>query len=143
MIFIYFGSILVITWIFYFLRKFAPIKICAVCAGVAGTWILGLVARYFGYQVDESLLGMLMGGSVVGIMYQIDKRNGGGLRVFIKFLLLAAGFFAVYNLINYSFAGFISGVLAWIFVYAFLIPKPVGGLDRGTIEKRMVDHCCD
>ncbi|HEY4518062.1 MAG TPA: hypothetical protein VJG48_00370, partial [Candidatus Paceibacterota bacterium] len=52
-------------------------RICPICALVSSAWVILLVLRYFGYNVNESLIALLMGGSAVGISYVLAGKLGG------------------------------------------------------------------
>lgn len=67
-------SILAITGLVWLSKRVLAFRICPVCAGVSGTWLWMLVAKFFGYETDLIIIAALMGGSVVGIAYQIEKR---------------------------------------------------------------------
>ena len=146
MLIYYFISILVITAVFYALRKNTPVKVCAACAGIAGTWILSLVARYFGYPINENLTAILMGGSVAGIMYQLEKRAGGNVHVFKKAFFMISGFFAMYGLFTYNFPVFGLGLIGAGVIYIFFRnsgSKSAKSDATLAIEKQMDEHCCD
>jgi len=68
-------SILAITGLVWLANKGLPVKICPICAGVSGTWLLFTAAILAG--ADETVLLppilILMGGSVVGIAYQGER----------------------------------------------------------------------
>lgn len=68
--------VLVITVIVAVLNRSLPFKICPVCAGVSGSWLIltaGIVlARWSGdYKLP---IAMLMGGTVVGIAFQGEAK---------------------------------------------------------------------
>src|SRR3989344_3957215 len=69
-------SIFLIAGLVVFFSRFLPFKICPVCAGSFGTWLWMLIVRSLGYSVDPIILAILMGGSIVGIAYQIEKLPG-------------------------------------------------------------------
>jgi hypothetical protein len=66
-------------------------KFCALCASVSLTWILLLVLFWFGFgSVDPVLLSILIGGSVVGLMYFMEKRLPEDIQIFkLPFYLTA------------------------------------------------------
>jgi len=136
-------SIFAITGVFYLLRRFTSVKVCAVCAGAAGTWILAIIARFLGYPVNETLTAVLMGGSVVGIMYQLEKHSGGSVHVFKKTFFMVSGFFAVYGLLSYQLGIFAGGLLGATIAYMFFWPAATATDKTKEIEKRMAEHCCD
>jgi len=60
--------------IFVILRSYTPIKVCALCTAVFSTWILLLTLFYAGLSIDPLLIGILMGGSIVGSMYLLERK---------------------------------------------------------------------
>ena len=68
--------VLVITLIAVALNKLLPFKICPICAGISGSWLILtagiLLARWSGgYMLP---IAMLMGGTVVGIAFQGEAK---------------------------------------------------------------------
>lgn len=77
--------LLVITLIFLSvlcLKKILSIKACALCGGIALTWVGLLLLYKTGIFHDVVLLSLLMGQSVTGIYYAVDKRVIPALRIF-------------------------------------------------------------
>tara|TARA_Y100001958_G_C21101391_1_gene451233 strand:- start:151 stop:588 length:438 start_codon:yes stop_codon:yes gene_type:complete len=60
--------------IFIALRSIFSLKICALCASVSLTWITLLFLFYLGYEINPVFVGILMGGSVVGVMYFLEQK---------------------------------------------------------------------
>ena len=68
-------SITILFGFFLFLRSVGLLKICALCLAVSSTWIVLLIAYYKSeIMIDPLILGVLMGGSVVGLMYLLEKK---------------------------------------------------------------------
>src|SRR3989344_9605459 len=66
--------ILTILFVLYAVFKFTlGLKVCALCAAVSTTWLGLLVMRLIGFEIDSLVIGILMGGSAVGIMYLLEK----------------------------------------------------------------------
>jgi len=108
-------SIFLIAGLVVFFSRFLPFKICPVCAGSFGTWLWMLIVRSLGYSVDPIILAILMGGSIVGIAYQIEKlpgfsRSSAAKLRFWKMLFVPLGFIAVY-----------SAVLSWWIMFVAMI----------------------
>lgn len=59
---------------FLITRSVLPFKICVLCAAVALTWIGLLTLWLMGIRVDPVLIAILMGGSVVGLMYLLASK---------------------------------------------------------------------
>lgn len=128
--FIVFISIIVIyTLTIVYNLLFGRPKVCPICAGVAGTWLWMLITYFIQPDSIHPLwLGILMGGSVIGTMYQIDKRLAGVMAwIIIKPLWVATGFGVVASLIGQQWSwlslGFvILAVLGVIIVMTLLSP---------------------
>lgn len=77
------------------LKKLLSVKACALCGGVALTWVGLLMLYKLGIFTDAILLSLLMGQSVTGIYYTIDKRVIPALRIFTLpfFLTLTTVFY--------------------------------------------------
>ncbi|MBI5405514.1 hypothetical protein HY972_00540 [Candidatus Kaiserbacteria bacterium] len=139
------ASILAISVFAWLAKRVLRIEICPVCAGVLLTWI-GLVGAYFaGYRIDPVIPALLMGGSVVGIAYQLEKKLRSaptGAPLLFKMLFIPAGFVSAYAVLEQEWA-------VLLFATAFLLllpllffgktgPRPEG---VGDIEKRLKDCC--
>lgn len=136
-------SILIITGIVYLVNKFLPFKICPICAAVSLTWLLISLGISGGVLFSGEwllILGILMGGTVVGIAYQFEKKIA-WLRergVLSKLLIVSAGFLLVYfTLINMSFSVIlfellILGILAYVLFIRNGIPPESARKIDGT-----------
>ena len=142
-------SIFAITCVVWMVNKLFPFKICPICAGVSGTWLWMLGASFFGYEIDFVIVAMLLGGSVVGIAYQLEKRlalakASAGKLLLWKVLFIPVGFVVAYSVVTSQWAtlaGFagVAGVLAWVFL------KNSGKQQTGSkVEelKKKMENCC-
>jgi len=95
---------LVIALLNISIEKIFRKKICAICAAVSLTWMALLLAKFFGYAVDDIIIAILMGESITGIMYLFeDYANRKNKKLIIlKVLIILLGTLIVY------------GVLRWI-----------------------------
>lgn len=148
------ASILAITAFAYAVRRFLRIAVCPICVGVAGTWILILTGIGFGLLGADGwklVAAIAMGGSVVGIAYQIEQRLPPGRDPLLwKTLFIPIGFAAAYALLAAAYAPLAAsaGVAALI---AFLFRRKPRRLPSGqssAAEKRVADlekrmkQCC-
>ncbi len=116
------------------------IKICPICSAVAGTWLLLTALTLSGYLNSEiflPLISLLMGGSVVGIAYQIGKR---------KPLIIGAGMLlAFWAARNLSFKVLILEILVLGVIGYFLFLKPAvenpGKTLKSELEEKLKDCC--
>jgi len=92
-------SILAIAGAAWAAKKWLRVPLCPICLGVGGTWLWMLIGRSLGYSVDAAMLSILLGGSVVGIAFQVERRLPQGRSPLLwKTLFIPAGFAAAYAL---------------------------------------------
>lgn len=86
------------------LNKIAGFLVCPICAGVAGTWIWMLAGLWSGALPVEDyrlITAMLIGGSVVGIAYQLERKLPSDASSLLwKLLFVPTGFLAAYGLLS-------------------------------------------
>lgn len=147
--------ILVITGFVWFLGRTLSLKICPICAGVSGAWLLFTVAMLAG--ADETLLLpptlLLMGGSVVGIAYQGERSFRWATRhpLLWKMIVISIGIplaFLAANSISietFSVEIVILGVLSYFFfVRTSISPIPEKGVVSHSVKKleQEMKNCC-
>lgn len=137
-------SILIITAVVWLANKFMSLSVCPVCAGVFLTWVWLLGAYNFGYQIDVIIPALLMGGTVVGIMYQLEKRFSNlsaGRLLLWKIVFVSAGFAVMYGILEKSWT---VSILAIVFLLVTLIPmqktRPRDEV-KSDLEKNIKDCC--
>lgn len=136
-------SILVIAGLGVFANRIMPVKICPPCAGVAGTWLWMLGARAAGYAIDQTFLALLIGGSIVGISYQIAQRLPHRTSsALFRTLFTVSGFIAGYGIAisQWSYLAIGSG-LALISTLPFFKPAFRETPTVTELEKKL-DNCC-
>lgn len=141
-------SILIITLVAWFANQVLPFVICPICAGVFLTWV-GLVGAHFvGYGIDLVIPALLMGGSVVGIAYQLEKKShnlSAGALLLWKVFFMPAGFVVAYGVLNQWWA--VSGIAMTALVlvsFLFLSAGRTARMHQATtneVEKRLKDCC--
>lgn len=116
-------AITVLFAVFLFLRTVLNWKICSLCAAVASVWI-GLLAGYWmGNFSNLVLAAPLLGASVVGVYYLIEKKTEERLYIFrLPFflsLLLAVYLLLgeVSQIIDILLVGFLWGIAVIIYIY--------------------------
>ena len=141
-----------LVWLFNQILSF---RICAICAGVSGTWLWMLAAKFLNYEIDILIPAMLMGGSVVGIAYQIEKRlSNSQSPLLLKTLFIPPGFVAVYSVISLTanpFSLFWWAVLIAIIIFLVAValkftekPHPDAVKNHEMIKKleEKLKNCC-
>lgn len=146
-------SIIVLTGIVWIANRIFSIRVCPICAGISGTWIWMLATFFLGYEINIFILGTLMGGSVVGITYQLEKRFLIGKILHNKLLLwktvfMVTGFIAAYALINREWVIFSLAIAMITSISVFTVTQKSKIIDKKQnknveqLEKYMED-CCE
>lgn len=158
-ILIFILSILAITGLVWLINKILPFKICPICVGVSGTWIWILAGISSGQLPAENwilLAAMAMGGTVVGIAYQGEKRFDWAKQSIFRFRvpIMVIGFPAAYWVVNN--VGWVSlaaalAILSPVFYLYFIAPygnKPQGKIQGGNGAEKIAEleeklkSCC-
>lgn len=154
-------SILAITGLTWLFNRILPLrlrsgqafKICPICAGVSGTWLWMLAAKFLGYEIDLIIPAMLMGGSVVGIAYQGERslewagRNPLFWKTAVVVIGMPLAFWAVRE-VNAVTLGAELVIMTWLAYFLFIKPPGRQGYLDGAgapkvadLEKRL-KNCC-
>ena len=140
------SSILAITGLAWAARKALRVPICPICLGIAGTWFWMIIVRALGHAVDATMLALLLGGSVVGIAYQVEKHLPHGRSPLLwKTFFVPAGFVAAYALAMPQWAAFAVTSVALVVVTAVYLFFPATSAKRSaTVEdlKKRMQECC-
>lgn len=115
-------------------------RLCLICASVSLTWITLLVLYKTGNFDNVVILSMLMGQSVVGIFYLLEKRTSE------KFHLFKVPFLLTLTLAFYSLIVFPDDFRVFVLLAAFWIVLTVLFLYRnnnkvGVIIKKLIECC--
>ena len=136
----------------YFFNKITHWKICFVCAGVSLTWLTlsFLILSGLVPAADYLMLAaLLLGGTVVGIVYQGEKKFKVMRSFTPKMVVLIIGFALAYLLLaNMSWLTLIAATLTLIPLgYLFFLRLPQATTDLGSseaakeLEDKMKDCC--
>lgn len=139
-------SIFAIAGLAWAAKKLLRAPVCPICLGVGGTWLWMVIARSFGHAVDPAMLAILLGGSVAGIAYQVEKRLPQGRSPLLwKTLFIPAGFVAAYGIAvsQWALFGVTGGALVVLTVF-FLVSPGASVEPSETVEelKRKMKQCC-
>ncbi len=135
-------SILVITTLVWLANKVLPFQACPVCAGTFLTWLWLVVAHFLGYEINLVIPALLMGGTVVGVMYKLEKKFSGlpaGRLLLWKVVFVPAGFAAAYGVLEQLWTAVLL-VLAFIFLLSLALLSSHGE-STGGLEKKLKDCC--
>lgn len=143
-------SIFAIFGITMLANKILPFRVCPICAGVAGTWLWILAGLWIGWLEADSwklAAAIAMGGSVVGVAYQIEKRLPADRSgVMFKVLFIPAGFIAVYSFLLYRWFVLVPA-LVFLAIVVVIFLKGFHGENKKKsktveeLEKKMEDCC--
>lgn len=139
-------SILAITGLAWLATKVLPFPVCPICVGVAGTWLWMVAAGLAGFAFDASMLAILLGGSVVGTAYQLEKRLARGRSPLLwKTLCLPIGFAAAYGVAVSHWSLLAIGSAGLLLLTAvFFMPRRHSEKNSTAVEKlkREMEKCC-
>ena len=139
-------SILAIAALAWAARRAFDLPLCPICLGVGGTWLWMLVVRVLGLPIDTTMLPILLGGSVVGTAYLLEKRLSPGRSGLLwKTLSIPLGFIAAQGLMVFDWivVAVALGALA-ILIALFFRVDPDPATDSAAVEelKRRMKDCC-
>ncbi|PIZ76056.1 hypothetical protein COY05_02645 [Candidatus Peregrinibacteria bacterium CG_4_10_14_0_2_um_filter_38_24] len=98
-VFLIFGSITILFLLFIIFRAFLKIRVCALCASVGLTWVALLTLYRLNLFNNPLLIALLIGNSVVGLYYLVEKK------ISEKFHVFRLPFFLTLLLVGYSLIG--------------------------------------
>ena len=105
-----------------------------------------VIARYFGVAFDTSMLPVLLGGSAVGVAYQLERRLPEGRPPLLWMtLFIPAGFIAAYGIALPNWTVLAAAIVALLLLTAiFFAPPRVQAKDSATVEKlqQQMKKCC-
>lgn len=139
------------TVLTYLFNKITRWKICVVCAGVSLTWLTLTALMLVGFLSTVFYLlpiAILMGGTVVGIAFQGEKRFKWAKNLFYwKAPVVIIGFIIAYLLlVNISWNTFAVELALLGFLTYFLFLQPSAGKSPqgeaiGELEEKLKDCC--
>lgn len=133
-------SILTITTLVWLVNRILPFAVCPICAGVFFTWV-GLVGAHFlGYRIDLIVPALLMGGSVVGIAYQLEKKLDKP-SLLGKALFISSGFVVAYSVLEQLWTVFFLAIGFLLLISITLLSASPRGESTRGLEKKMEDCC--
>lgn len=109
MIYIVLISIVILYFTFAFgitplLKKLFKVNMCPICGACMTTWIVLLLLKTFDVtKIENEVLAMLMGGTVIGMMFQLEKAfKGSKIKKFwiVRILMVTFGYLLVYAIVT-------------------------------------------
>jgi hypothetical protein len=139
-------SILAIAALAWAVKWMLRVSVCPICLGVGGTWLTMVVARYFGVAFDTSMLPVLLGGSAVGVAYQLEKHLPEGRSALLwKTLFIPLSLAAGYGIALPDWTVLAAAAVAVLILSAFFFISPRSeASDGATVEKlqEQMKKCC-
>lgn len=139
-------SILALTALAWAARKMLRVSVCPICLGVGGTWLWMVVARYFGVAFDTAMLPVLLGGSAVGVAYQLETRLPAARSALLwKSLFIPVGLVAAHGIAAPDWKVLAAAIVALLLLTAiFFVPPRIQPRDGATVEKleQQMKKCC-
>ena len=133
-------GITVLFAVFLVLRSLFSLKVCALCAAVATTWIILIVLFYLGTTTNLTLVGILMGGSVVGVMYLLEQKLPADFIMFkLSFFLtlITIAYFVLEKNIDYK--GLITLASIWVLSFVVYANRNTGKFK--SIGRKIIECC--
>ena len=137
--------------IFLLVKRAGLSSICPMCLGVSLAWLVLMALMLLGYVSNDYFLptALLMGGTVVGVVYQGEKKFKVMRSFAPKMVVLIIGFALAYLLLaNLSWLTLIAATLTLIPLgYLFFLRLPQATTDLGSseaakeLEDKMKDCC--
>ena len=138
------------------IQKLSPWNICAICSAVSTAWLIMLILWIVDVNISETMIGIMMGMSVTGIMYKAealykDKKIKNFW--FVRLLMIVGGLYSIVLLLSERWSELIVlGVASFmlIVIVTFLVQgvKHEDVVDEATkkgIAKSLLkklDNCC-
>ncbi|PJA89887.1 MAG: hypothetical protein CO137_01845 [Candidatus Magasanikbacteria bacterium CG_4_9_14_3_um_filter_32_9] len=97
-LFVVLCSILGLFFLILLIKKLTSWQVCTICASVSITWTVLLFFFWNGIILDPLIIGILMGQSVIGIYYVLEKKLEEKWHVFRLPFILSATLIIVISL---------------------------------------------
>lgn len=104
-------SILIVTVLVWLVNLVLPFQICPICAGVSVTWAWLLAAHFLGYQIVLMIPALLMGGTVVGLMFKLERLVKLKFVLVWKTVFVISGFLTADSLITGNWLLLVAGII--------------------------------
>jgi len=122
------------------IKKMFKLNICVLCASISITWILLLILYWLGYFIDIILLALLMGQSIIGIYYLLEKRLAEKFYIFRLPFILTLTFFFYYLMSPFKNILLLIGILIiWSIGYIIYSKKNLSKFK--SLAKQLIECC--
>ena len=133
--------IITLFLLFLLVKQMTSLRFCVLCASVSTSWLLLLVLYWFSVSVDPVLIAVLMGQSVVGIYYLLEKKVQEEIYIFrLPFLLTCT--VVVFALLGFSADLFVPLILLGILWSVLIVVYTYRSNPKvKRIVKKLVECC--
>ena len=140
------ASLVALTVLAWLVSRTTRVAICPVCFGVSATWLWMVAARLSGVAVDDTMLAILVGASVVGGTQWVDGRLPRQRSSLLwKALALPTGFAAAYGLVAQRWALATAAAVAVAMLAALFLrsaPSAIGDSAAIAQLEEQMKKCC-
>lgn len=136
-------SIFALAGLAAFAGRVLRIRICPICAGVSGTWLWMLAAHAMDIPQDTGVILLLMGGSGVGIAYQLERRIRPSAQALFKLVFITSWMAAAWALVTTVWPVFIGAV--GLDTLIFLSTRQAAQQKMSVRQKKLqerLEQCC-
>ncbi len=138
-----FGAAIAMFAVLLAVKAASGLRFCVLCASIAAVWIGLLALHRFGVTSDPVLLALLMGQSVTGLTYLLEKRVAEPWLVFrlpLVLTLTLAFYFAI-TLERALTAPLAAVAAVWVVALVLFANRHPGAL--GNLARQVVACCRD
>lgn len=95
-------AVIYFIWLFIgeLTRKIFKFKFCAICATIVSTWAILLVLKLNEFAIDKTILAILMGQSITGAVYFLERKRSKKRLLLMKPLIILLGTLIVYWIVS-------------------------------------------
>ncbi len=136
---IIFLVIVILFFVLLAIKEKISKRFCVICTSISLTWIVFLVLYRLGYFDNALILGILIGESITGIFYLVEKNIREDLHVFrLPFLLslTLAAYFVLASTITMYLAVFLLSLWA-LFMAMYVFRRGAAG----HLVKKIIECC--
>jgi len=133
-------SISLLFFLLLGVKRIVGLRFCVMCLSVGITWFTMLILYRMGEPINSSLLALLIGMSITGVYYLVEKNTSEKMHLFrVPFIvsLIYAGYYII-NL-SFSFNALLILLIIWLIFGVIFIAKDKKGA-RSFVEN--IIACC-
>lgn len=144
-LFLIFSSVIVLFILLLIIKAFLKTKFCVLCLSVGLTWLASLILYKFDLFDNPILTAMLIGNSIVGVYYLVEKGIGERFYVFRLPFFLTLLFAGYFLMTAFDFVGAQFFVTTMLLIFLWLLCGFLYFYRRNAKLKSVVSYiinCC-